>query len=97
MSEELQDLRAKITIEAKLALDAASEITGMEVSELVRNILHRWAIQQRLIGKLLDKKWKAQGLTGSYAGMTGKDLGHDALEVTGVHRTLRGRNDESHD
>jgi predicted DNA-binding protein len=59
-SVELFDLRAKITLPAYQVLDATSRATGRDKSDLVREILDRWAEEEihkaRLILRLTNSK-----------------------------------------
>lgn len=64
MSLELRDLRAKITIETELALDAYAAAHGIEKSEAVRDLLHLWAVKQVHAATLLQRAMKREGLTG---------------------------------
>ncbi len=73
MSIELRDLRAKITVEADAALDAVSRVTGRDRSELVRDIVHRWALEQVSISTLLQARLKAEGITAAGEGAPGSE------------------------
>ena len=64
MSLELRDLRAKITIETELALDAYAAAQGIEKSEAVRDLLHVWAMKQLHASTLLQRAMKREGLAG---------------------------------
>lgn len=60
---DLRDFRGKITPETGCVLDAISRVTGRDRSEVVREVLHRWALEeiekQTVLAGLLD----AEGLT----------------------------------
>jgi len=64
MSLDLRDLRAKITIETELALDAYAAAHGIEKSEAVRDLLHVWAVKQVHAATLLQQSMKREGLAG---------------------------------
>lgn len=68
---ELRDLRAKITVEADAALDVFSRVTGKDRSEIVRDIIHRWALEQVEISSLLQSRLRAEGLDASGQGAPG--------------------------
>lgn len=72
MSAELTDLRAKITIEAHCALAAYSRAHDIDRSEVVRDILHAWAMKQIHGATLLANCLKAKGVTGADQGISGK-------------------------
>ena len=69
---ELRDLRAKISVETDAALDAHSRVTGCDRSEIVRDILHRWALEQIAISTLLDARLRAEGMAEAHEGASGK-------------------------
>lgn len=71
MSQELIDLRAKITPEAHAALEAERRTTGADISEIVRGILHGWALQKIDAASVLHKLLLAEGLAGISHGNTG--------------------------
>lgn len=73
MSAELRDLRAKITVESDAALDVVSRVTGKDRSEIVRDIVHRWALEQVSISTLLAARLKAEGMTGAGEGASGSE------------------------
>lgn len=91
MSQELRDLRAKITVETDAVLDSISTVTGRDRSEIVREWLHERALREIAVHTVLDRKLKAEGLKGS-AGeqleMRAKSI-NDPLERTGTFRTLK--------
>lgn len=64
MSNELRDLRAKITVETDSVLDSIARATGRERSEIVRDWLHQRALQEISIHRLLGARLKAEGITG---------------------------------
>lgn len=71
MTAELRDLRAKITVESDAALDVVSRVTGKDRSEIVRDVIHRWALEQVSISSLLHARLRAEGLAGAPEGAPG--------------------------
>lgn len=69
MAVELFDLRAKVTPEAHCALAAHSRAHDIDKSELVRDILHEWALKQMHGASMLQSCLKAQGLTAAAEGI----------------------------
>lgn len=72
MTVELRDLRAKITVESDAVLDAVSRVTGKDRSELVRDIVHRWALDQVSISTLLLDRLHAEGIPAAGEGASGR-------------------------
>jgi hypothetical protein len=72
MSEQLKDLRAKITPETDAVLEAMNRACGKDKSEIVRDVLHAWASQKIHESSLVDRLLKAEGLPGIAAGSSGK-------------------------
>ena len=63
------DLRAKITAEAHCALAAHSRAHEIDKSEIVRDILHSWAIKQIHGASMLANCLHAKGLTAASEGI----------------------------
>jgi predicted DNA-binding protein len=57
---ELRDLRAKVTVDTDQVLDALSRATGKDKSEIVREVLSRWADEEvhkaTMVLRLMDRK-----------------------------------------
>lgn len=68
MADELRDLRAKISVQTDAALDAHSNVSGRDRSEIVRDILHKWALEQVAISTLLEARLRAEGMSASVKG-----------------------------
>jgi hypothetical protein len=71
MGVELKDFRGKITPEADCALEAESRATGRERQEIVRDILHDWAMQRIHGASVLNRLLRAEGLSGIEGGAAG--------------------------
>lgn len=86
MSAELKDFRGKITSETDAALEAINRVTGKDKSEIVREILHKWASEQIHVATVLDGRLRAEGLRGITGGVAGNADG-----VSGMMRESQGR------
>jgi hypothetical protein len=81
MAAELKDFRGKITVEAHCVLEAENRISGRDKSEIVRDILHDWALQRLNTAKVTDSLLKSEGMPGiageseGIAGNRGEDRG----------------------
>lgn len=63
MSAELKDLRTKISIETHCWLEAEARATGRDKPEIVRDILHKHALQKIREADILDGLLKAEGVS----------------------------------
>lgn len=64
MSLDLKDLRVRLTVESWAAIQARAEVSGKEMSEVVREILHAWFVKQRDEIILLNRNLEREGLPG---------------------------------
>lgn len=64
---ELRELRARITVETDAALDSVANGKGLDRSEIVREVLHKWALEQITVSSLLLNRLEAEGLAGAPA------------------------------
>jgi hypothetical protein len=71
MSAELHDYRGRITAETHCALEALSRATGKDQQEIVRGILHDWAVQQIHAASVMHRLLQAEGLSGITEGAAG--------------------------
>lgn len=72
MSEELRDLRAKITVQTDAVLDTLSKVRGVDRSEIVREVLHKFALEHIAISTLLDARLRSEGFPAADEGTSGR-------------------------
>lgn len=68
MSLPLIDLRAKVTPEADAVLEAVQRATGKDKSEVVRDVLHKWAMNEIHAASVLQSILQREGLSGATGG-----------------------------
>ena len=71
MSLPLIDLRAKISIEADAVPEAVHRSTGKDKSEVVRDVLHKWACSEIHGANVLLGILKREGITEMDRGASG--------------------------
>lgn len=71
VASELKDFRGKITLESDCALEAESRASGKERQEIVREILHDWAVRRIDGASVLHRLLRAEGLSGIAEGVAG--------------------------
>ena len=69
MSLPLIDLRAKVTPEADAVLEAVQRATGKDKSEVVRDVLHKWAMNEIHAASVLQSILQREGLSGASGGV----------------------------
>lgn len=72
MAEELRELRAKITVQTDAVLDAMSRVRGADRTEIVREVLHKWALEHVAISTLIDARLRAEGVDAVDEGIRGR-------------------------
>ena len=71
MSEELKDLRCKITPLAACYLEAEARAQNVDKCVLVRSILNDWAMSRHGASITAQRLLAAEGLSGADEGITG--------------------------
>ena len=71
MSAPLKDFRGKITPETDCVLEAMNRVSGKDRSEIVRDILHEWALERLREHSVLHRLLEAEGLAGESQGIAG--------------------------
>ena len=64
----LIDLSAAVTAEADVVLEAFHRSTGKNKSDVVRDVLHRWALQEIRASSVLQSILQREGLSGASGG-----------------------------
>ena len=72
MAADLIDLRAKVSAETNAVLEALSRAGGKDKSEIVREVLHLWALAKVDEATLIHRFMVGQGLPGIQQGGSGK-------------------------
>ena len=72
MTLPLIDLRSKITAESDAVLEAVQRATGRDKSEVVREVLHKWAMNEIHASNVLHAILQREGLAGANEGARGK-------------------------
>lgn len=71
MGVELKDFRGRITPETDCVLEAECRSTGKDRQEIVREILHAWAVERIHGASVLHRLLRAEGLSGIDGGIQG--------------------------
>jgi hypothetical protein len=72
LSADLKDFRGKLTAETNLALEAESMAFGRDKADIVREILHAWALKKNHEHKVWTNLARAEGFSGAGEGTRGK-------------------------
>jgi hypothetical protein len=64
MSEELKDLRAKVTRRTDAVLEAMNRASGRDKSEIAREVLDKWAAEQIHASTLITRLAGGKGGAG---------------------------------
>lgn len=73
MSADLIDVRGKVSKLGHCALTAYSRAHGVDISEIIRDLVEVWARKQAHGSTLLQACMKAKGVTAADAGFAGND------------------------
>lgn len=65
MTAPLKDLRAKVTPETWCVIEARHRVTGEQHAEIVRGILHDWAVSELRKAKVMQGLLMAEGIGGN--------------------------------
>lgn len=71
MGIELKDMRARITPETDAVLEGLSRAHGRGRQEIVRDVLHEWALKQIHAASVMHRLLLAEGLRGIDGGAGG--------------------------
>lgn len=71
MSTELTDFRGKITAETRLALEAEAIAFDRDKADIVREIMHAWALKKNHEHKVWANLARAEGFAGAAEGSRG--------------------------
>lgn len=86
MSEELTDVRSKVSRRTDKALSAFSRARGLEKSELIREVLTKYADEQIHGAMVVQRLLRDEGVLGELEGLTGESQG-----LAGESQGMSGR------
>lgn len=73
MATDFRQIKANITVEADVWIDSIAEAKGLDRGEVVRNVLHEWALEQERVHRIASRRRKSEGLTGASEVPSGTD------------------------
>lgn len=85
MALELKDFRGKISVETDCVLEAINRVTGRDKSEIAREALHKWAMDQVHVNNVLGRLLKAEGVLAASEGGPAASQGS-----SGIRRDSQG-------
>lgn len=71
MSKALHDSRVKLTGETKCAINAEMETSGRTEQDIVRQVMHEWALEKIRKATVLARHVAAEGMAGELGGTRG--------------------------
>lgn len=71
MAIPLKDFRGKITTETDCVLEAINRVSGKDRSEIVRDVLHEWALEKIDEHSVLSRLLASEGLATAPKGASG--------------------------
>jgi hypothetical protein len=71
VAADLKDFRGKITIETHCVVEAMHRVSGDDRREIVRKVLHEWAVQKVREAKITDALLRSEGIPGIVEGIAG--------------------------
>ncbi len=77
MSEELKDFRGKITAETFLALEAEALAFDRDKADILREIMHAWALKKNHEHTVWARLARAEGFSGAGEGNRGSGRSKD--------------------
>lgn len=83
MSIELKDYRGRITAETDCVLESEARSTGKDRQEIVREILHAWALSRIHGATVLHNLLRAEGLRGIDGGTAGNARESEGMRGSG--------------
>lgn len=75
MNTPLVDFRGKLTTETHIVLRVRSRRTGEDMAELVRKVMHEWAMEAMDENRILNQELHDEGLGGIIAERRTKSRG----------------------
>ena len=65
VAADLKDFRGKISLLAYAYLEAESRTSNRDLQEVVREVLHQWAVDRHNAATVAQKLLRSEGFTGS--------------------------------
>lgn len=71
MAEDYRQAKVNLTVQTDAVLDTVAKVRGQDRGEIIREVMHKWALEYCDISTLLQRRLKAEGLEGSLEGPAG--------------------------
>lgn len=73
MAADYRSSHVKLTVEADAVVEAHARARDKDRTEIIRDVMHKWALEQIEIARLTEQRLRAEGVSGSSEGESGSE------------------------
>lgn len=73
MAADYRSSHVKLTVEADVVVEAHARARDKDRTEIIRDVMHRWALLEIEVARLTAQRLKAEGVSGTAEGESGSE------------------------